>query len=164
MQDNSKFLLTSPQIPTYCMIKKLHLLLLLGIIPTGYAQLLDPKLDTKKTQIINFLSNHREIGVPVDSSSIYYEEIYSKELAAFGTSVSYYEVGLALNKGGRYLAIANENSFEILPTQDFNDDFIRIMAPVRNLESSEKMPMVALLAKVKELYEYNENPPWILKK
>jgi len=90
------------------------------------------------------------------------ELIYSRELNSFlNKKIIYYEMGLTVSHGYKYLAILHNRELNILLTSKFADEFRNIINPLNRINKFIKSNEVLnCLLRVNELYDYNLNPPW----
>lgn len=124
------------------------------------AQLLDIELDKYSNIICDSLKKFNEI----DSSRTCVEIkqlMYSRKIKLNVGTVSYYEIGLTVSHGYKYLGIFDGKIFKILKSKDFTEDYLEIIKPfLTKKDKTDLNSFYFFWTEIKELYDYNINPPW----
>jgi hypothetical protein len=126
------------------------------------AQLIDAPLQKYKVQIYKELIKFGEIDSLRKFEDVV-DVIYTTEInIPFKfPKTTYYEIGITTDHGYKYLGIIHKNNFTLLPTKSFEDDYNEIVNPFKNSKLVVQINFfVAFLSTIKEMYDYNLNPPW----
>jgi hypothetical protein len=142
-------------------MKKTLLILSLFFCTLMNAQQFDKKIDNFRAQIIQSFKEYGEISNKKEVDSLQYKYLYSRRLATVNSKIVYYEIGRMTDHGYKFLAIYNDGILTVLPSKNFNDEFIKIITPLENIKR-RKTHCFNLLKSIKEIYDYNNNPPWML--
>ena len=126
------------------------------------AQTLDKSLLKHQQFFFNFLKKQRAIDDTSTKFSEVKELMYSRELNNFlNKKVIYYEMGLTVSHGYKYLGILQNGKLHILLTKKFADEFIDIINPLKKINKFIKTDEVLkCLIQIKDLYDHNLNPSW----
>jgi hypothetical protein len=143
-------------------IISITILLLVCVPRLIRAQLLDLPLKKHKLEIVQFIKNNGGVIDTLQELNTVTDLLYSRKLKQFTRDkVAFYEMGLTVSHGYKYLAILNNEKLTMLKTRDFSYDFKIIIAVLKNIKAIQKLDEVALfLSDVKDIYDYNSNPPW----
>jgi hypothetical protein len=142
-------------------MKKTLLILLLFLCNFLNAQQFDNKIDNFRTQIIQSFKEYGEISNKKEVDSLQFKYLYSRRLAKVNSKIIYYEIGRMTNHGYKFLAIYNDGKLTVLPSKNFNDEFTKIITPLENIKR-RKTDCFNLLKSIQKIYNYNNNPPWML--
>lgn len=142
-------------------MKNTILILFLAFCSAINAQQFDKKLNNFRAQIIQSFKEYGEIPNKKEVDSLQYKYLYSRRLAKINSRIIYYEIGKMTDHGYKFLALYNNGIFTVFPSKNFNAEFIRIIAPLENIKTN-KTNYFKLFKSIKEIYDYNTNPPWLL--
>lgn len=88
--------------------------------------------------------------------------IYSRQIKLNISTVKYYEIGLTVSHGYKYIGVLSSESFKLLRSRDFSKEYSEIINPLL-VDKKTKILLTDIgvfFKEIKEIYDYNLNPPW----
>ncbi|MCY1214267.1 hypothetical protein D3C87_62590 [compost metagenome] len=143
------------------MKKAILIVLLLVSCPAINAQQFDNKLNNFRAQIVRSFKEYGEIPNKEETDSLQYKYLYSRRLAAINSRTIYYEIGRMTDHGYKFLALYHNGRLTVFPSKNFNAEFIEIIMPLEDTKA-KRTNYFRLFRSIKEMYDYNTNPPWLL--
>lgn len=139
----------------------LFVFLSIVFVPVLKAQLLDIELHRYSNVICDSLKKFGEVD-STRSCTQMNRLIYSRQIKLNIDSVKYYEIGLTSDHGYKFLGILSSSGFKLLRSKDFSDEYSEIINPFL-LDKNTRVyliPVYLFFKEVKNIYDYNVNPPW----
>lgn len=139
----------------------LFVLLSIVFVPVLKAQLLDVELHGFSNIICDSLKKFGEVDSTRSCIEIK-KLIYSRQIELNISTVKYYEIGLTVSHGYKFVGILSNRGFMLLRSKDFSDEYSEIINPFL-VDENAKVFLTSLCVffkDIKDIYDYNVNSPW----
>lgn len=126
------------------------------------AQLLDIELSRYSNLICDSLKLFEAVDSTRSCAEIN-ELIYSRQIdyKLNVSVVKYYEIGLTVSHGYKYIGILRGTHFKLLRCNDFLNEYSDIINSLQIDNTKVNLStMCDFLMEIKKMYDYNLNPPW----
>jgi hypothetical protein len=124
------------------------------------AQLLDIELNRYSNLICDSLKLFEAVDSTRSCAEIN-ELIYSRRIKLNISVVKYYEIGLTVSHGYKYIGILRGTHFKLLRSKDFLKEYSEIINSLQIDNTKVYLSkMCNFLMEIKGVYDYNLNPPW----
>ena len=127
------------------------------------SQILDKPLNNYKKFIWQKFNSYGEIDDTSKKFSDIENLIYSRELnkPAKDIKIRYFEIGLTVSHGYKYVGILSKGKLSILPSRNFANEYDSIKIPLQKLNIDFRgRRYISFLRDIKNIYNYNFAPPW----